>query len=381
MGRQYIQRTLRDPILEDLDRKIILITGPRQVGKTTLAKGLGRPFDYINFDNPEHRLLIKEKGWDRKKELIIFDELHKMQDWKSWIKGIYDTEGIPPALVVTGSSKPDAFRKVGDSLAGRFFRFRLHPLDLKEIKAETNPHNLEEALENLMALGGFPEPFLEGKVRYYNRWKATHLDIILRQDLIDLEKINQIASMETLIQLLRQKIGSPVSYSSLARDLQHSDKTIKRWLEILENMYIIFRVPTYHKNVARALLKAPKFYFYDTGQVLGDEGIKLENLVACALLKEIHFREDCYGETLQLHYLRRRDGKEVDFCITKNNHPRLMLEVKWADSSWSPNFNIFEKQISSIKKVQLVKELKREKTFPNNAEMRLAHNWLSTVEL
>ena len=380
MGREYLSRILRDPILEDLQRKIILITGPRQVGKTTLAKMLNRQFDNLNFDNPEHRLLLKERGWDRKKELIIFDELHKMNNWKSWLKGIYDTEGLPPAIVVTGSAKLDTFRKVGDSLAGRFFRFRLHPLDLKEIGAIGHSNNPEESLEQLLSLGGFPEPFLEGKAQYYNRWKKTHLDIILRQDLIDLENISQISSIETLIQLLRQKVGSPVSYNSLARDLQHSDKTIKRWLEILENMYIIFRVPTYHKNVARSLLKSPKFYFYDTGQVLGDQGIKFENSVACALLKEIHFREDCFGETYQLSYLKRRDGKEVDFFITQNDHPCLMLEVKWADAALSKNFSIFEKNFQNTKKVQLVKELKREKTFPDHTEIRIAHHWLSTLQ-
>ena len=275
-----MKRYLEKYVLEDLKNKIVLLTGPRQTGKTTLSKMLVTGFDYFNFDNKEDRLNLLEKSWDRSKDLIIFDELHKLRNWKSWLKGIYDTEGIPPSIIVTGSAKLDAYRKVGDSLAGRFFQFRLHPLDLKEIQNTLKPENLEAELDRLLNTGGFPEPFLNGSSRYYNRWKKSHLDIIIKQDLIDLENVQQITLIETLIQLLKKQVGSPVSYSSLARDLQCSDKTIKRWLTILENMYVIFRVTPFHKNIARSILKTPKFYFYDTGQVVGDPGAKLENLVA-----------------------------------------------------------------------------------------------------
>lgn len=338
-------------------------------------------FDYLNFDNPEHRLGLLERSWDRSRDLVVFDELHKMKNWKSWLKGIYDTEGIPPAIIVTGSAKLDTYRKVGDSMAGRFFQFRLHPLDLKEIHAQISPDNLETVIERLLTFGGFPEPYLEGDKIFYNRWKRSHLDIILKQDLIDLENVRQIASIETLIQLLRKRVGSPVSYNALARDLQCSDKTISRWLTILEDMYILFRVGPYHRNIARSILKAPKYYFYDTGQVLGDSGIKLENLAACALLKEIHYRQDCYGEHLNLYYLKTKDGKEVDFFVTKDEKPLLMIEVKWAENNLSPNFSLFNKYFHQIKKVQLVKELNREKTYPDGTEIRFAHNWLAELSL
>jgi len=280
---------------------------------------LSNNFDYLNFapfppkDGPEHRLGLIERSWDRSKDLIIFDELHKLKNWKSWLKGIYDTEGVQPRIIVTGSAKLDTYRKVGDSLAGRFFQFRLHPLDLKEIKRINNPDNLQTVLEQLLDTGGFPEPYLEGSTTFYNRWKRSHLDIILKQDMIDLENVREITSVETLIQLLRKRVGSPVSYTSLAQDLQCSDKTVKKWLTILENMYIIFRIGPFHRNIARSILKAPKYYFYDTGQVIGDSGIKLENLTACALLKEIHYIEDCYGEQAQIYYLKTKDNREIDF--------------------------------------------------------------------
>jgi uncharacterized protein len=376
-----MKRYLEEYIKKDLEKKIVLLTGPRQTGKTTLAKMLKDSFDYFNYDNAEHRLSLIEKSWDRSRDLVIFDELHKLKNWKSWLKGIHDTEKIPPSIIVTGSAKLDAYKKVGDSLAGRFFQFRLHPLDLKEIKQILNPPDLEVELDKLLNRGGFPEPYLEGDETYYNRWKKSHLDIILKQDLIDLENVHQITSIETLIQMLKKRVGSPVSYSALAGDLQCSDKTIKRWLAILESMYVIFKVPPFHKNISRAILKSPKYYFYDTGQVSGEPGAKLENLVACSLLKEMHFREDCLGEEWNLFYLRNKDGKEIDFLTTNNDQAALMIEVKWSDSERSPSFSFFGKHFSEARKIQIVKELDREKTYPEGVQIRSARNWLSEISL
>lgn len=376
-----MERYLTDNIKEDLDKKIVLLTGPRQSGKTTLSKMLSSNFDYLNFDHPEHRLGFIERSLYISKDLVIFDELHKLKNWKSWLKGIYDTEGIPPRIIVTGSAKLDTYKKVGDSLAGRFFQFRLHPFDLKEISKIRRPDNMQAVLDSLLDTGGFPEPYLEGSKRFYNRWKRSHLDIILKQDLIDLENVQQITSIETLIQLLRKRVGSPVSYNSLARDLQCSDKTVKRWLTILENMYILFKVEPFHRNIARSILKAPKYYFYDTGQVIGDSGIKLENLTACALLKEINYLEDCYGEPAKLYYLKTKERKEIDFLVTREESPLLMMEVKWADSRPSRNFSIFNKYFPRARKIQLVYKPIREKTFPDGTEIRSAHKWLSDFTL
>ncbi|MEW6077875.1 MAG: ATP-binding protein [Thermodesulfobacteriota bacterium] len=376
-----MKRYLETYIKKDLPEKIILLTGPRQAGKTTLSRMLTDSFDYFNYDNAEHRADLLEKSWDRSKELIIFDELHKQKNWKSWLKGIFDTEGIPPSLLVTGSARLDTYRKAGDSLAGRFFQFRLHPLDLKEINAVLKPDHLEKELDKLLDAGGFPEPFLKGSQPFYKRWQKSHLDIIIRQDLIELEDVQQITAIETLIQLLKRRVGSPVSYRSLAEDLRCSDKTVKRWLTILENMYVIFKVPPYHNNIARAILKSPKFYFYDTGQVIGDPGVKMENLVACALIKEIHYLEDCFGEESRLYYLKNKEGKEIDFLVTRNEAPLLMLEVKWQDNALSPNFAAFEKYFPGTRKIQLVKALKKEKTYLKGPEIRAAHKWLAGLDL
>ncbi|MBU2645866.1 ATP-binding protein [bacterium] len=374
-----MKRYLEKYISEDLQKKIVLLTGPRQTGKTTLSKMLTADFDYFNYDSAEDRLSLLEKSWDRSREVLIFDELHKLKNWKSWLKGIYDTEGVPPAIIVTGSAKLDTYRKAGDSLAGRFFQFRLHPLDLKEINDILKPEDLDTEMDKLLLTGGFPEPFLVGTTRFYKRWKKSHLDIIIKQDLLDLENVQQINTLETLIQLLRKRVGSPVSYSSLSRDLQCSDKTIKRWMTILESLYVVFRVSPYHRNIARSILKAPKFYFYDTGQVIGDDGVKLENLVACSLLKEIHFRSDCYGDNKQLYYIRNKEGREIDFCVASNEIPEYLIEVKWNNADPSPNFRPYQNIFRQAKTIQLVRDLQREKTYPGGIEIRKACQWLANL--
>lgn len=356
---------------------MILVSGPRQCGKTTLTKMLSDQYDYLNFDSENDRQILKTKSWDRQKDLIILDEIHKMPKWKQWLKGVYDTEDNKPSLLVTGSARIDSYKKVGDSLAGRYFHFRMHPLDVREI-TQINPRaSADQVVNRLLEFGGFPEPYLEGSKEFYHLWKKTHLDIILRQDLIDLEIIRNVKQIELLIDLLKTRVGSILSYNSLAQDLQVSDKTIKRWLEILEDMYVIFKLTPYSKNIARSVLKMPKYYFYDIARVT-DPAARLENLVAASLLKEIHYRQDCVGEEWGLNFLNKKGAAEIDFLITQDNKPWKMIEVKTADDTPTKNFQLFQKDLPGVKAVQLVHHLSREKTFPNGTEIRKVGHWLKS---
>jgi len=180
---------------------------------------------------------------------------------------------------------------------------------------------------------------------------------------------------------LRKRVGSPISYNSLAGDLQRDSKTIKRWLELLENIYIIFKVTPFHRNIARSILKEPKYYFYDTGQVSGDEGSKFENLVACALRKELHLLEDTLGRSCLLHYLRDKEGREIDFLVVIDDRPMLMVEVKWSDNALSRKFATFSKYLPGTPAVQLVARLDREKSYDSGARIVKAAPWLAALDL
>ena len=373
MSDRYISENVREDLLD----KFIFLAGPRQVGKTTFAKNLYETHEYFNYDIPSDRLLIEEMSWKRDTNLVILDELHKLKNWKLFLKGIYDKEKTKPPVLVTGSARLEFARKVGDSMAGRFFQYRLHPFDLKELANQGKP---EEIMSGLLQLGGFPEPFTKGKETFYRKWRRSHLDIILRHDLIDLESLRDITSIETMLELLRHRIGSPVSYASIARDLQKSPATIKHWFEILENLYVVFHVSPYNKNIARSILKEPKFYFYDLAITEG-EGARLENLVACSLQKELHLVEDIFGLRTGLHYLRTKEGKELDFLITIEEKPILIIEVKVADDNPSPHFSTFNKYFPQIPKLQLVQTLLREKDYDWGLKIRKVSDYLTSFDL
>ncbi|MBL7216392.1 MAG: ATP-binding protein [Desulfobacteraceae bacterium] len=374
-----MERYLEEFIRKDLEEKIVLLSGPRQVGKTTLSKQLTTHRVYLNYDASSDRQIIHAQEWDRDAELVIFDELHKMKKWKSWIKGVYDTEGISPSLLVTGSARLDTYRKGGESLAGRFFYYRLYPLTVKEI-CSTLGEKSETALDKLVKLGGFPEPYLKDSETFAKRFRRIHTDTIVREDLLDLERVRDIKSIEILIDLLRTRVGSTTSYTALANDLQVSIHTVKHWLQILENLYIIFPVRPYHKNIARSLLKESKYYLYDTGAVEGNLGAKLENTVACALLRDLHLIEDTTGSRVALHYLRDKEKHEVDFLPVIDNRPICMIEVKVSEENFSPSLFRFHRKLEHTKPYQIVYRLKRKKS-KDGVRMLPAHEFLRDLQL
>jgi hypothetical protein len=371
-----MKRTLAPIITRDAAKKIILLSGPRQSGKTTLAKMIDPQATYLNYDDIEDRQRIHDRSWNPKSSTLILDELHKMPEWKRFLKGLYDTRGIPPQLLVTGSAKMDTYRKVGDSLAGRFFSFRVHPLDIKEAHPQ---FSAQVSFERLMRVGGFPEPFLSDEdTTFYGRWVKSHLDIILRQDLVDMATIQDIHTIERLIELLRHRVGSSISYANLARDLHKDPKTIKRWLTLLEDLYIIFSLTPYHQRVTRSLLKEPKYYFYNPAYTKGDIGARFENVVACALLKHCHWQQDIEGQDMDLHFLRTHTGHEVDFAITLDNSPICLIECKWTDTTLSRHLPYFQSIFPEASAVQLVGQgLRHARYYPeNNREIAVASDWL-----
>lgn len=377
-----MKRYLYKELKQYVGKKILLLSGPRQVGKTTLSKVLFENFDYLNFDRLSDRKKIVAEEWNREADLIIFDEIHKMKKWKQWLKGIYDTEDKKNFLV-TGSARLDPHRKVGDSMAGRYFQYRLMPFCLKEL-AQNKYHNPKDNLDNLMMLSGFPEPLFSNSESFYKKWRKSHLDIIVRQDIAEIETVKRITDLEFLIELMKSKVGSILSYSSLREDLLTDDKTIKRWLTIFENSYLLFKITPFSKNILHSTKKAPKYYFYDFPRI-EDKGARLENLVALSLLKEIYFLNDTQGEDYSLHFLRDKDQNEVDFVITKNKNPIIAIEVKTSDTEISASFkkltNQLLKQFPELKRIQLVKNLERDFSNKEGIKVLNLEKYLANLKL
>jgi len=374
-----MKRYLHDFIEKDLDKKLVLLAGPRQVGKTWLSKSLF-PHDittYLNFDRSSDRKLIVSETWSRDSELVIFDEIHKMRGWKSWAKGIYDTEGVRPRMLLTGSARLDVARRSGnEGLAGRHHLYRLHPLSVRELKAELPP---DEALDRLLRRGGFPEPFFAGSDTEAQRWRITHLDSMLREDLRDLVVIQDIKSLEYLVDRLAAQVGSPISYQSLAEDVGVSAPTIKRWIETLASIYVIFLVSPWSRKVKGSLLKQPKVYFHDTARIPENlESARFENLVACSLLKHQQYREDTQGVRGSLHYLRNKQGKEVDFLLIEKSTPELMVECKLSPSD-DVNFEKFKTVNPNQRPILLSRHSCRELSH-KDWDVKNAASWLAYLE-
>ncbi|MBW1909180.1 MAG: DUF4143 domain-containing protein, partial [Deltaproteobacteria bacterium] len=286
----------------------------------------------------------------------IFDELHKFPKWKGWIKGIYDVSHDLHSFLITGSARLDIYRRGGDSLLGRYHYWRLHPFTLDEIPEGFSP---KDAFKRLMTLGGFPEPFLEGDERIARRWRRERFDRVLREDVRDLEPVRDIQLLSIFLDLLRHRVGGLVVLSNLARDLEISPKTAKAWLETLERMYLVFSVRPYTKSLPRAVRKPPKVYFFDNGDVLGDEGARFENLVATSLLKRLHYLEDSQGYIYELRYIRDKEGREVDFAIVKEGELEELIEVKYSDDSIARALSYYADRLNPKKAVQIVAEIKR----------------------
>lgn len=347
-------------IYQDLTKKMVFLGGPRQVGKTTLSKALmtGQFTNgtYLNWDNDEDRRAIIDKKWKADSPLIIFDELHKYARWKQWIKGVYDSKPLDQTYLVTGSARLDVYRRGGDSLMGRYHYWRLHPITIDELPKGVSK---QEGYQRLLTVGGFPEPFLENDERESRRWRRERFDRILREDVRDIETIRNVQLLSLFVDSLRERVGGLVTLSNLANDLEISPKTAKHWLSTIEKMYIGFSVYPLTKNIPRSIIKPPKVFFYDNADVIGNHGAKLENLVATTLLKRLHFIEDYYGYKCQLHYIRDKDGREVDFVTVIDKKVIDLIEVKSSDDTISTSLKYYASKLKPKNAVQIVGDLKR----------------------
>jgi predicted AAA+ superfamily ATPase len=375
-----MKRYLDDLVLNDLAAKAVVLTGPRQVGKTTLSRQLMQSFgnaQYFNWDVLADRAVLQRQSWNPRAGLLVMDEIHKMSNWKAWFKGVADGRAAGQALLVTGSARMETFRQAGDSLAGRYFAFRLHPISVREW-CDQQGVDAATALDHLLERGGFPEPCLAGDAIQADRWRAQYFTDLIREDVLEFSRLHEINTMRLFVELLRERVGSPLSLASIARDLAVAPATLKRYLDILQALFIVFTVHPWHRNVGRAILQTPKVYFFDTGLVRGDQGVRLENAVAGMLLKQAHFLQDSAGREVGLHYIRTKDGAEVDFAFSEAGELRQLIECKLGDNKPHRALTRFAEQFSDVDAVQIVYNLRQEE-FRNRITITDAANWLAQL--
>ena len=372
-----MKRIQKIQIENDLKKKMVFLVGPRQVGKTWLAKKIAEGYDhplYLNYDNSNDREIILGENWLPNTDLLILDEIHKLPDWKNYLKGVYDNKYKELAILVTGSARLDTFRQSGDSLAGRYFVHYLLPVSYRE-----SFEDKKFTLDQIIVRGGFPEPLLAESDDEANRWRKFYIDIMIREDILDFENINEIRVMEVLVKMLRKRVASPLSYSSLANDLGKSPHTIKKYIRVLEALYIVFLVTPFSKNIARSIRKEPKLYFYDTGLVDGDSGVKFENQLAVSLYKHCLHQYCVSGKEIELHYLRTKEKREVDFCFSEDGELIQLIEAKSSDNSIDKNLIYFSERYKT-NGVQVVRYLRKERTLGNISVVK-AENFLLSLEI
>ncbi len=333
-------RYIHSFVASDLEKKMVFLGGPRQVGKTTLALSLLQPFDkkhpaYFNWDYPAARKILLSAELPADHPLFVLDEVHKYRHWRNLVKGLYDHYGDDHQILVTGSARLDYYRRGGDSLLGRYHYLRLHPFSFPEIRA-SSPGDLDTLLE----FGGFPEPLLSQDRRTWRRWSEERKTRLIQDDLRSLEQVREISQIEHLMALLPDRVGSVLSIRSLVTEIQASHEAVSRWVTILDHLYYSFRISPYGPPRTKAVKKEQKLFLWDWSEV-ADPGARLENLVASQLLKFCHFRQDTEGHHMELRFIRDTEGREVDFVVLQDAKPLFAVECKSGDRELSRSVRYF----------------------------------------
>ena len=350
-------------------RHMVFLAGPRQVGKTRLARGrlarAGCSPLYFNWDDPITRrsYLLDPRFFEsparsveQEDPWIVFDEIHKRPRWRDILKGIYDSFGDEFRFLITGSARLDLFRRSGDALVGRYSLFHMLPLSLceavgsprkscflagnapdavatalaqeVEVKADTLTH---DACHALLRFGPFPEPFLRQNDRFSRIWHRDYISLIVREELRDISRVVELDKLENLVMLLPSRVSSPLSMPNLAGELEAAHTTVKKWLEQLRRLYLVFPVAPWHKKVSRGLKKGKKWYFLDWTYA-PEGGSRQENMVAAALYRTCMMLTDMGIGDYSLHYLRTLDRREIDFIVSREGRPLLAVEVTSGDT-------------------------------------------------
>ena len=342
------------------NRQMLFLSGPRQVGKTTSSLSVVPPDRYLNWDNETHRALLLAgpeavarhfglSDLQTPLPIVVFDEIHKYRHWKRFLKGFFDTYEKQVRIIVTGSARLDVYKRGGDSMMGRYFLYRLHPLSVRELvdtslsNSPISPPRPCRDFDVLLEHGGFPEPFIQRNSHFSHQWQRLRLDLLFREDLRDLTRIQDIGQVELLAKLLARQSGQLVDYTNLANHVKASSPTIQRWIKALSNLYFCFTLQPWSRNISKSLRKQPKVFLWDW-TMAHDTGARNENFIASHLLKATQFWTDRGFGSYELYYLRDTAKREVDFLITKNDEPWFLVEAKTSEQGISPSLSYFQQQ-------------------------------------
>ncbi len=347
MTFEILHRNIETHVINDLRIKMVFISGPRQVGKTTLGKSLlGETGTYLNWDFADHREKILQGQWPQQKGILVLDEIHKFPKWRNLLKGLYDVLGDRLTILVTGSAKLDAYRRSGDSLQGRYHHYRLHPISISELGWS------EDGLQALIKYGGFPEPFFSSSESKANRWRKEYRTKIVREEMVSLEQFNDLGSIELLAMRIPDLVGGVLSINSLREDLQVAHKTVDKWLRALDSLYYTFKLLPFGSPQIRAVKKEKKVYLWDWS-LIRNEGARFENWIASEISHFIHLREDTLGEDWELQFFRDTEKREVDFVLLKDFKPFAFIECKLSDTNISPNLKYLKAKFKDINCFQI----------------------------
>lgn len=372
----YLKRNIENKIL-NLSKmyKVILITGARQIGKTTMLKEIKEPNrNYVSLDELEIRNLAKNDPklfLQRYEAPIIIDEIQYAPELLSYIKAVVDNTSEKGLYWLTGSQAFQLMKGVSESLAGRIGIIDMLPLAISEKRKlntdSFNPEKLNipfefkvnEVFEEIYK-GGMPDYYLNNFDRetFFNAYIRTYLE----RDVRDLKQVGDLNNFHKFLISVASRTGEVLNYSSIALDAGVSVNTVKSWISILEASGIIYLLEPYNNNELKRVIKNPKIYFMDTGlcsylckwnsfEVLMDSSVSghfLETFVISELLKKYLSK----NENIGLYYYRDKDGKEIDLVLYKDEtlYPFEIKKTASPNKEMIKNFSILEKTKKKIGK-------------------------------
>lgn len=309
---------------------VVTITGPRQSGKTTLAKKAFPDHQYWSLEDPDVREFARSdsRSFLNQSPRMVIDEIQKVPSLVSYIQGIVDRTDIPGQFILTGSHQFELTNVISQSLAGRTALIKLLPFSMNELNEEIN-------LSELLYRGFYPR--IIDKQLNPTEALSFYTNTYLERDLREIKEVKNLAQFERFLRLCASNIGQILNKNRLANDIGVTNKTIDSWLSVLEASFIIFLLPPHFNNFRKRLIKSPKLYFYDVGLASYLLGIKnrthvdchplkgslFENLVIIEKLKAKHNNI----ETPSLYYFRDSTGNEVD--LLEDHGPEIWsYEIK-----------------------------------------------------